>query len=298
MKRQVSAEPRHRVYKSVAVSVVIPCYNSAQYLAQTVASAVQLTGCDIEIILVDDGSTDHTNDVISCLIADYPSFNIKRLYQSNQGVAAARNYGVREASGRYILPLDADDLIDAAVLLEAVTLLDTQADVAVVYGDRQDFGDIQAYWPAGKFALSYIKYFNQFAYCCLYRKDMWQALGGYKENINGFDDWDFWLALIGKGYQGLHIAKPLLQHRRHPSSQLWGIIDSYERLFAQIILNNHTLYAAKEVAAAQTYIDTGQSSSVISLSKRIFIKQYYKEYAVKNEAASTNAECSQTSRLQ
>jgi glycosyltransferase involved in cell wall biosynthesis len=262
----------------VSITVVIPCYNSAQFLMETVNSVLQQKGCDFEIMLVDDGSSDATSEIISQLVSRHPHVMINRLYQKNQGVAAARNYGIRQAKGRYIFPLDADDLIGGQGLKEAANLLDTDPKISVVYGDRQDFGDIQAYWPAGKYALEYLKYFNQFSYCCMYRKSIWQELGGYSENVDGFDDWDFWIAMLSNGYQGAYIAKPLLQHRRHSSSQLWGILDRYESLFSQIILNNEALYSVKEKQAAQQFIDTGKSSSTIRLSKRIFIEQYYKKY--------------------
>ena len=127
----------------VAVSVVIPCHNSTVFLAETVESVLAQTLSEIEIIMVDDGSTDHTALWIEQQIMTNPDRDIRLVRQTNSGVAAARNRGISEARGRFILPLDADDLIERTMLKESTELLEADPDLGLVYTDRQDFGDNQ-----------------------------------------------------------------------------------------------------------------------------------------------------------
>ncbi|WP_442590246.1 glycosyltransferase family 2 protein [Pedobacter sp. AW31-3R] len=101
------------------VSIIIPFYNSACYLADTIQSAIDQTWPRIEIILVDDGSTDHSYAVAEKFDGQY----IKLLRQENKGAAAARNLGLKEAKGEYIQFLDADDLLSADKITAQVKLL-------------------------------------------------------------------------------------------------------------------------------------------------------------------------------
>ena len=103
---------------SELVSVIVPSYNCAEYIAETLSSLRAQSYSRWEAIVVDDGSTDDTEDVVSA-IADVDS-RVKYVFQSNSGVSAARNLGVSLASGRFIVFLDADDLITPSVLLAHV----------------------------------------------------------------------------------------------------------------------------------------------------------------------------------
>jgi glycosyltransferase involved in cell wall biosynthesis len=268
-------EPEARA--DIKVSVVIPCYNSSAFLTETVESVLAQTVSDMEIIFVDDGSVDDTRQLIASLISSNRNRHARLICQANGGVAAARNRGISEARGRFILPLDADDLIDPAMLEECSTLLDAESSLSLVYTDRQDFGDIEKIWTAGRYELQYLKYFNQIAYCSMYRKSMWQDIHGYRVNVSGFDDWDFWLAAALRGFQGRHVPKPLLKHRRRKDSYLWQILNQYGRLFAQIILNNAEAYSEAEVEMAYEFVAHGVVSPMLSTCKFVFLSRYYSE---------------------
>jgi len=258
----------------IAVSVVIPCYNSAALLPDTVQSVVAQTLRDKEIVLVDDGSMDDTGRLIEELIAAHPSCRMTLVSQANAGVGAARNRGIAAARGRYILPLDADDLIAPAMLAACAALLDDQPETALVFTDRQDFGDLTGAWEAGRFEVNRLKYFNQLSYCTMFRRTMWEEIGGYRVNVSGFADWDFWLAAAARGFRGHHLRAPLLHHRRHAHSHLRQIAGDYERLFATIILNNREVYSALEIAAADRFLATGEPAALLRAGKLIFAHHY------------------------
>jgi glycosyltransferase involved in cell wall biosynthesis len=243
-----------------------------------VQSILEQSFQDMEIVFVDDGSSDNTVEIITAAIAGNPRQRLQLLSQPNKGVASARNLGVSAARGEYILPLDSDDLIEPAMLAECADLLDQSSTLSVVYTDRRDFGDIEQLCAAGKYELSSQKYLNQLAYCCMYRKSVWAEIGGYRENVSGFDDWDFWIALASRKKRGMHVAKPLLKHRRHRASQLWSVSKNYETLFAKIIVNNREVYSDKEVSVAERLLSHGEPASVISASKMVFMRAYYAAY--------------------
>jgi glycosyltransferase involved in cell wall biosynthesis len=258
----------------VKVSVIIPCFNASAWIAETVESVVAQTLRELEVVFVEDGSTDDTRSVILRLIAQYSDRAMRLLVQDDVGLAAARNHGISAARGRYILPLDADDQIAPTMLEACARVLDDRPDTAIVFTDRQDFGELHGVHAAGHFALARLKYFNQISYCSLYRRDVWAAVGGYRVNVTGFDDWDFWVAAAARRFRGHHLPQPLHRHRRRGGSFLMRIADDYERLFATIILNNREVYSETEVAAASRYLSSGERAGLLQWSKRIFLERF------------------------
>jgi len=106
------------------VSIIIPVYNSGQYLDETIRSAMQQSWSNKEIILVDDGSTDNSLAIAS----EYRGERVKIYSQANQGASAARNKGLREAKGDYIQFLDGDDLLSANKIADQMALINGHSD--------------------------------------------------------------------------------------------------------------------------------------------------------------------------
>ena len=260
---------------AIDISIIIPCYNSAAFVRAAAESALaQETKRALEVIFVDDGSVDETRDVIARVVAGPQDRCTRLICQPNGGVAAARNRGIVEARGRYILPLDADDLIDVSMVEQCAAALDADAELAIAYTDRRDFGDVERVWPAGRFELERLKYFNQIGYCSLFRRAMWQTIGGYRANVSGFDDWDLWIAAAARGFRAHHIGQPLFAHRTRGDSQMWHILGDYERLHARIVLNNRDVYAAAEVAAAERFLATGEPARFLQAARALFVDRF------------------------
>lgn len=260
------------------LSVVIPCYDSQEFLAETVDSLRVQDLAETEVIFVDDGSRDDTVALIKQIMESSPPCAMRLIEQPNTGLAGARNTGIAAAHGRYVLPLDADDLIANGMLGRFVDLLDSEPGVDLVYGDREDFGDITGVQRSGRFELSRLKYFNQLPYCAMYRRSLWQKAGGYQTNVNGFDDWNLWIATSAAGAVARHVPGVFFLHRRRRSSQLWSLLDKYEAIYSQIVLNNVACYSRQEVDAAELHLREGMPSRVASLSRMIFLKHYYRSY--------------------
>ncbi|NNK95118.1 MAG: glycosyltransferase family 2 protein [Desulfobacterales bacterium] len=179
------------------VSVIIPCYNQGHYLDQAVDSVLCQTFQDLEIIIVNDGSTDELTN-IKC--SQYEHKKISVITTENKGLAAARNNGITQASGEYILPLDADDFIDSAYIEEAVSILDKSPEVGIVYCRAILFGAVETEWLLPDYSVERMLQDNIIFCTALYRKSDWVLVGGYDPGmVYGWEDYDFWLALIKRG---------------------------------------------------------------------------------------------------
>jgi glycosyltransferase involved in cell wall biosynthesis len=134
--------------KSYKVSVVTPCFNHGAVLREAVWSVKNIEREDIELIVVDDGSTDElTRKEMDTLSAG----GIKVIRQENKGLAAARNAGVAISKGEYVLPLDADNRLHPVYIEHGVRILDADPAVGVVYGDAQFVGIRTGRWGVGTF---------------------------------------------------------------------------------------------------------------------------------------------------
>jgi glycosyltransferase involved in cell wall biosynthesis len=197
-----------------AVSVVIPCYKQAEFLPEAVESVVLQTFTDWEVLIVDDGSPDGTMAVAEELARRNPTKRIRYLRRPNGGLARARNSGIEHARGAYILPLDADDKIAPTMLERTCGLLEEQPGVAIAYTDLRRFGNRTEVMPAGIFDPAVLPAANQLHYCSLYRREVWEAVGGYNPNmVYGYEDWDFWVGAVERGYVARRIPEPLFEYR-------------------------------------------------------------------------------------
>jgi glycosyltransferase involved in cell wall biosynthesis len=198
------------------VSIVIPAYNPASYLLEAIASARAQTYPRTELILVNDGSDQPESMVIleqaARLVGTY-------IEQSNGGLGAARNAGFRAARGEYIVPLDADDLIQAAYVSHCLDAL-RNSDAAFAYTDFQVFGARTFQERPGEYNLYRLLDRNYLSYAALIRKQDWEHSGGYDESLKclGYEDWEFWLRLGGRERFGRYVPKPLFQYRKHGAS--------------------------------------------------------------------------------
>jgi len=250
------------------VSVIIPCYNYAGYLREAVESVVQQTFKDFEIIIVNDGSTDNTKEVAEELILKYQNdYRIKLINQQNSGQPAiARNNGIKESKGEYILCLDADDKIAPTMLEECFFTLEANPSLGIAYTHRQDFDGADNLVKALEYNFETLKLQNIMSVCSLFRKKAWEEVGGYRTNVKGLEDWDFWIAIGEKGYYGKLISKPLFFYRRHDTGVFQEAIQNQKKKFAQIILNNRSVYSLDDIKAAEAYLQINNEYKQIDFS--------------------------------
>lgn len=195
------------------LTVVIPYYNQAHTVDETLESLSAQTFTRFEVIVVNDGSTDKDSiKKLDNLKENYPHLHIKVINKDNGGVASARNSGVSEAKTEYIICLDSDDILHSSYIEKVLLVLESRPDISIVTTDREDFGVVTGIHRYGDFNPLKLYSDNMVTTAAAYRKSEWEKVGGYKIGI-GYEDWEFWLNLVEKGANGYTLHEPLFKYR-------------------------------------------------------------------------------------
>ena len=175
------------------ISIVVPCYNQAQYLDECLQSVLDQTYQNWECIIVNDGSPDNTQEIAYNWLKKDKRF--KYINKINGGLSSARNAGISQAKGTWILPLDADDIIGNRYL--ELASLDFDNGYTIIYSKVQFFGCKNEIWDLKPYDFHLMLHLN-IIYCSgFYKKSDWERVNGYDENlIYGMEDWDFWIAIL------------------------------------------------------------------------------------------------------
>lgn len=233
-----------------AISVVIPTYNYANFLPQAIDSALAQTRKPVEIIVADDGSTDHTREVA----ARYGD-KITCLRFNHQGVYAVRQELLGIIKGGWFLNLDADNWIEPDFLEEsAKSILAADGDdaLAFVYPDIATFGDYEERIPARGFSSENFKLGNFIDMNSVIRTDAARRVGFDAAFNDGWGDYDFFLSLAERGFRGVPQRASPLHYRVHSTSLTAAtqLCDKKQRLMRRIIEKHSLFFTAEEARRA------------------------------------------------
>lgn len=224
----------------VLLSVIIPIYNQGQYIEDILECFPDYHQQDIyELIFVNDGSTEtYTLSKLS----ELKERNFKVLHQDNSGVCVARNKGIINAQGRYILPLDGDDKIALDFIYDAIEVLEKDDKFDIVYCDGEFFGQEKGEFLLGEFNLQRLMVWNYIHVSCVFRKSIWESVGGYDSRANGMEDWDIWLAMAFKGGRFFYLKKTYFRYRILQASA-WRTLSPKKRAsLIEYIESKHKYY--------------------------------------------------------
>lgn len=205
------------------VSVIMPAYNRAACIKDSLESVKGQSYPHWECIIVDDGSTDHTQDVVQDVIGHDSRF--KYFKQSNQGAAAARNCAVRNSQGVYILPLDSDDLIGAGYIEAAVLQFIKDPELTLVYSKAEKIGEETGAWPIPPFDYRLFLVYNMIFNSSLFKRADFDAVGGYSEDTM-FEDWDLWIKLLKKGGRVCQLPEVYYYYRTHEEASVTSYLSN------------------------------------------------------------------------
>ena len=231
------------------VSIIIPCYNHELYIAEAIESALNQTYKNIEIVVINDASTDNSENIINTYAQKYK--NIVFLNKKeNKGVVFCRNLAISKSSGEYILPLDGDDKIAPTFVEKAVSILNNSQNVRIAYSRVKYFGANEKEFELGPFSPESIIFSNCITNTSMYRKDDFLAVGGYKEYMNeGLEDWDLWLSILeiaqNKKECAYKIDEILFFYRLFETKSRNTIgVDVLNKLYLLLIINHYSLYCS------------------------------------------------------
>jgi glycosyltransferase involved in cell wall biosynthesis len=184
--------------KNTLISIIVPCYNQAQYLDECLQSVLAQTYVDWECIIVNDGSPDDTEEKTKPWIEKDNRFIY--LHKENGGLSSARNAGINRAQGEYILPLDADDRIAPAYIELAISSFQNDSTLKVVYCQAEKFGEEKGIWQLSPFSIYDLGLFNMIFCSAVFKRQDWELVGGFDISmIYGLEDWEFWIAILKNG---------------------------------------------------------------------------------------------------
>lgn len=210
------------------VSIITSYYNSKEFLKQTVNSVINQTFPYWEWIIVDDGSTQkETYEILKSLEAK--DSRIKVYHKQNEGLAKGRDYAIKYSTTKYILPLDADDLIDPTYIETLYFTLETNKEASFAFTNSVGFGKY-IYLSNPDFDSERMKTDNHITATSLIRKEKIIELGGYglaKRYVN--EDWHLWLRMLAKGYYPVQVSFYGFWYRRRKTSLLSEINDEKKK---------------------------------------------------------------------
>jgi len=197
------------------ISVIIPTYNKAQYLKEAIESVLNQAYKEIEVIVIDDGSTDDTGEVIK----SFDDTRIIYFFQKNKGPAAARNSGLKKAKGRYVAFLDSDDLWLSGKLKRQMDFIEKNPEIELLGTgcyEITDKGKIigKKIFPIKNKILQkdLIKYNPFIQSSIIIRREVFGKVGLYNQKFRESEDYDLWLR-IAENHKIANLVEPLVMKR-------------------------------------------------------------------------------------
>lgn len=253
------------------VSIIIPCYNQAKYLEDTLCSVLNQTYTDWECILVNDGSTDETEKIAHNFVVKDSRF--KYFYKQNGGLSSARNFGLDKATGDYIQFLDSDDiLLDSKLQLSVQALKNPENNQMkiVISNFRRFVNDISASFEPYCELKSEFFNFNSILYqwdedfsipihCGLFEASLFEKLR-FNEKLKAKEDWVMWVQLFQNKTQAVFINQPLAYYRNNPESitatqsMTVDYVSAYD--YFKTILSDTEFYILSKVLIERYYNST------------------------------------------
>ena len=198
--------------KEPKISVISACFNHGKYIKEMLESVFSQTFDDYEVIIVNDGSTDDTAEILN----DISHEKVTVIHTENHGPADARNRAITKARAPVIMNLDADDKIAPSLLEKAYKIFCSTPNIGIIHCDAECFGAKSGKFEIGEYTSESMLFDNRIISQSFFRRDDWLSVGGYSvEFIHWLEDWDFWLSIIELGGKVVKIQEKLVYYRTY-----------------------------------------------------------------------------------
>lgn len=248
------------------VSIVVPCYNQAQYLDEALQSVLGQTYTNWECIIVNDGSSDNTDAIARSWVEKDKRF--RYLFQENSGLSSSRNLGIQQSTGEFILPLDADDKISNLYLQLALDAFQEEASLKVVYCQAEKFGNENGLWQLPPFTIHDLCFFNMIFCCAFFRKKDWEWVGGYDDKmIYGWEDWEFWIAILKKGGSVKRLDEVGFYYRIRNNSMVKQLDSVKTKILAEYMSVKHADFYVNQLGSFHYLCNINKQTTEENLNK-------------------------------
>jgi glycosyltransferase involved in cell wall biosynthesis len=229
------------------ISFIIPFYNQARYIEETLLSAIASSYQNFEIVIIDDGSEDENKTQLLEIIEEINDKRIRVFHQQNAGPSVARNFAISKANGEYLVFLDGDDLIEKETLELSLQVFSKVPDIDVVYGNNVLFGEKNSTIVPKRITSQNILVFNPIAVCVMIKKTVFQN-NQFDEYLSklGLEDWELWMNLISKKYKFQYINHNLFKIRVLPNSRTTSEANPNLAKIKAYIYQKHSDFLAKQ----------------------------------------------------
>lgn len=208
------------------ISIIVPCFNQGRFLSEALESVLLQTYKTWECIIVNDGSSDDTESIATLYVARDDRF--KYISKLNGGLSSARNKGITNSTGEFILPLDADDVIGNEYLQLAMEAFLRNEELKLAYCLAEKFGMENCPWHLKDYSYKRLLIDNCIFCSAIFRKKSWDDAGGYDESLKqGWEDWDFWLKILDDTSEVHRIPKVLFYYRVKEVSMVKAMPSEY-----------------------------------------------------------------------
>lgn len=233
--------------KTPLVSIIVPCFNCADTIVDAIASATNQKYPNKEVIIIDDGSTDGSFDLVTQHIAGQP--NAKLLSQPNSGASKARNEGALHANGDFLMFLDGDDMLHADYVNECMAIYNLQPHLQIVYSNAQYFGTRKGKWRLPPFSIDAILFKNSIPIFPVIRASVFREVGMFDENLTYAEDWELWIRILSRYGPKVHRLEQSLYYYRKSTSKASLTASRYnsnnwDEAFLYIYKKHYDLYKA------------------------------------------------------
>jgi glycosyltransferase involved in cell wall biosynthesis len=220
------------------VTIVISCFNYGRFLPEAVQSALNQDGGEPRVVVVDDGST----DPFTLRELERLPRQVRLVRQDNRGVAAARNFGLGLVRTDYALVLDADDCLSVDALQVLRHPLDLNPSLGFSYGFMRFFGEWEGLLKMPSYDAYGLLFRHTIGATALMRRRLVEDVGGFDPRFVGYEDWDFWLNALQRGWRGQRVEAATLLYRRHGGSRHGSARPRYRATFRELRRKYPDLY--------------------------------------------------------
>jgi len=277
------------------VSTVIPAYNKAEFVVETLECAISQDYPNHEILIVNDGSTDNTAEIVRDFAEKHSNKKVRLLDKENGGTSSAKNHGINFASARIVHTLDSDDIISPKYISTGIEMM-RESRSNLFCSNIDIFGVREGEWIPHDYNPALIRYDNCISMSQIFDRVLWERAGGFNVSFAFVEDWELWIRFSRHGLKVARADEKMIKYRSGEEGLANTFVyDYWSECLALVMTANEDLYAIEEILEAHeklkkmpdVFID--KLTSLDKKHPRQWILKFWRALSEENEARKNKA---------